>query len=60
MKKFRLTATLPVVINAYVEAESTDELWTKVENGKVTWFSIEYDKLFDHHQDIYDYEVEAV
>ncbi len=60
--KYRLTATLPVVVNAYVEAESIDELWTKVEmdNSPVKWISVEYDKVFDHHQDIYDYEVEEV
>ena len=58
--KYRLTATLPVVVNAYVVAESIDELWTKVEmdNSPVKWISVEYDKVFDHHQDIYDYEVE--
>jgi hypothetical protein len=62
MKKFRVTATLPVVVNAYVEAESVDELWTKVEmdNSPIKWVSVEYDKLFDHHQDIYDYEAEEV
>ena len=61
-KKYRLTATLPVVVNTYVEAESIDELWTKVEmdNSPVKWVSVEYDKVFDHHQDIYDYEVEEV
>ena len=60
--KYRLTATLPVVVNAYVEAESIDELWTKVEmdNSSLKWTSVEYDRLFDHHQDIYDYEVEEV
>jgi hypothetical protein len=62
MKKFRVTATLPVVVNAYVEAESVDELWTKVEmdNSPIKWVSVEYDKLFDHHQDIYDYQAEEV
>jgi hypothetical protein len=61
-KKYRVTATLPVVVNAYVEAESIDELWAKVEmdNSPVKWISVEYDRLFDHHQDIYDYEVEEV
>jgi len=61
-KKYRLTATLPVVVNAYVEAESIDELWTKVEmdNSPIKWFSVEYNEVFGHHQDIYDYEVEAV
>ena len=60
--KYRLTATLPVVVNAYVEAESIDELWTKVEmdNSPVKWISVEYNEVFDHHQDIYDYEVEEV
>lgn len=62
MKKYRLTATLPVVVNAYVEAKSIDELWTKVEmdNSPIKWVSVEYDRLFDHHQDIYDYDSEEV
>ncbi len=61
-KKYRLTATLPVVVNTYVEAESIDEFWKKVEmdNSPVKWISVEYDKVFDHHQDIYDYQVEEV
>jgi hypothetical protein len=60
--KYRLTATLPVVVNTYVEAESINDLWTKVEmdNSPVKWFSVEHDKLYSHHQDIYDYEVEEV
>ena len=60
MKKYRLTATLPVVVNAYVEAKSIDELWTKVENKQVIWFSSEHDKSFSHNEDIYDYELEEV
>ena len=65
-KKYRVTATLPVVVNTYIEAESIDEsideFWKKVEmdNSPVKWISVEYDKVFDHHQDIYDYEVEEV
>ena len=58
MKKYRLTATLPVVVNAYVEAKSIDELWTKVENNQAVWFSSEHDKSFSHNEDIYDYELE--
>ena len=60
MKKYRLTATLPVVVNAYVEAKSIDELWTKVENKQAIWFSSEHDKSFLHNEDIYDYELEEV
>jgi hypothetical protein len=61
-KKYRLTATLPVVVNTYVEAESIDELWTKVEmdNSPIKWFANEYFGVLDHDQDIYDYEVEEV
>lgn len=61
-KKYRVTATLPVVVNTYIEAKSIDEFWTKVEmnNSPVKWVSVEYDKVFDHHQDIHDYEVEEV
>jgi hypothetical protein len=61
-KKYRVTATLPVVVNAYVEAESIDELWAKVEmdNSPIKWVSVEYNEVFSHHPDIYDYEVEEV
>ena len=58
MKKYRLTATLPVVVNAYVEAKSVSELWTKVENKQAIWFSCKHDKSFSHNEDIYDYEIE--